>query len=326
MLIDEYTIVKTIAIGETGEVALGFRKGSQTKYAFKKKELSKYSMNKEAKRYLNNEIYIMKDINHPNIIRLIDIKINSKSVFIITEYCNGGNLEDYLEKYLKVNKKALPEEIVQNIMRQLIDVFRYLYNKKIMHRSINLRHILINYENEIDKENNNIMKGKIKIIHFSFARYLKKEEFGKSSLGNFINMHPSIIKKMKKREYYENTKYDIKEDIWSLGIICYELLVGKFPFDSQNNKAEYFVPITLSKEAILFINCMLQYYHKDRLSVDELYNHEFLKKNVKDFNKLDLDIIKKYAHNSKIKINTIDDYVIKDILAKQIGNVKNQEI
>ena len=62
---------------------------------------------------------------------------------------------------------------------------------------------------------------------------------------------------MKKREYYENTKYDIKEDIWSLGIICYELLVGKFPFDSQNNKAEYFVPITLSKEAILFINCML---------------------------------------------------------------------
>ena len=176
------------------------------------------------------------------------------------------------------------------------------------------------------RDNKNITKGKIKIIHFLYARYLKKEEFGKSIPGNFINMPPSILKKLKKKEYYENSKYDIKEDLWSLGVICYELLVGKFPFDSQNNKSEYFVPITLSKEAILFINCMLQYYHEDRLNIDELYNHEFLKKNVKDFNKLDLDIIKKYAHNSQIKINTINDDFIKEILGKPINNAKNKEI
>ena len=94
----------------------------------RKKKLSLYSRNKKAKNYLNNEIFIMKDINHPNINKLIDIKINSENVFIITEYCNGGNLEDFLERYIEINKKALPEEIVQYIMRQVIEAFRYLYN------------------------------------------------------------------------------------------------------------------------------------------------------------------------------------------------------
>ena len=75
-------------------------------------------------------------------------------------------MEDFLERYLEINKKALPEEIVQYIMRQVIEAFRYLYNKRIMHRLINLRHILINYENDFDREIKNIMKGKIKIINF----------------------------------------------------------------------------------------------------------------------------------------------------------------
>ena len=51
-------------------------------------------------------------------------------------------------------------------MRQVIEAFRYLYNKRIMNRLINLRHILINYENDFDREIKNIMKGKIKIINF----------------------------------------------------------------------------------------------------------------------------------------------------------------
>ena len=88
---------------------------------------------------------------------------------------------------------------------------------------------------------------------------------------------------------------------------------------------KYFIPINLSKEAISFINCILQYEPKVRLIVDELYNHDFLRKNVIDFNKLDIDIIKQYAHNSQIKIKTTNDIRIQEILDKSIGNLKIQE-
>ena len=313
MIVDEYTLVKLIHKGSFGEVYLGSKKGNQAKYAIKKAELSKFI--KIGKKYLNNELFLMKDINHPNIIKIIDIKIKQHFVYIITEYYNGGSLDQFLFKYIEINNKALQEEIVQNIMRQIIEAFRYLYNKKIIHRHINLRHILINYENDEDREKNNILNGKIKIIDFLFARYLQKGDLAKSVLGDILTMSPTILNKFNKNINYKETGYNEKEDIWSLGIICYQLLVGYNPFEPNNfndfvnkmNNGEYYIPISLSKESISFINCMLKFDSQKRLSVDELYNHEFLRKNVKDFIKLDSDKIKKYEHNSKIKINTKND-------------------
>ena len=61
-------------------------------------------------------------------------------------------------------------------MKRVTEAMRYLHNKKIMHRHIILGNILINYEDENDKENNNITKGEIKIIDFGFSRYIKKGE------------------------------------------------------------------------------------------------------------------------------------------------------
>ena len=70
---------------------------------------------------------------------------------------------------------------------------------------------------------------------------------------------------------------------------------------------------------------MLQFDFQKRISVDELYNHEFLRKNVKDFNKLNLDTIKQYEDDSKIKINTKNDGLIEDILAKSVSETKEQQ-
>ena len=328
MIDDEYNIIKFICKGTLGEVYLGSKKESQAKYAIKKRELSKFFENKGRKKYLNNEIFLMKDINHPNIIKLIDIKKTKNFVYIITEYCNGGNLEQFLENYLEVNNKALPEEIAQNLIRQIIEAYRYLYNKKILHRCINLKHILINYENDEDREKNNILNGRIKIINFLRARYLKKGDLAKSIVGDSLTLSPILLNKYIDNINYKDTKYDEKEDIWSLGFICYQLLVGYNPFDSVSmgefvnkiNNGEYYIPISLSKESISFINCMLKYEPQKRSSIDELYNHEFLRKNVKDFNKLDLDIIKKYEQNSKIKISTKNDELIQEILSNQFVN------
>ena len=100
-------------------------------------------------------------------------------------------------------------------------------------------------------------------------------------------MDPGILEvynKLKKMEYYNKYGYDEKADIWSLGSICYEMIIGKSPFDSKSlkqlinkvKKGKYYLPTYLSKEVISFINGMLKYDLKKRLSADLLYKHEFL--------------------------------------------------
>ena len=307
MLVDDYTLSKLIGKGSFSEVYLASKKGENRTYAVKVID-SKFKRNAKAMKYLNNEINILKDLNHSNLLRCFEIKETSEKVFIITEYYNGGTLENFLEKYKSKYNNSPSEEIVQYIMRQIIEGIKYLHNKHIIYRAVNLTNIMINYEDENDRINNNIMKGKIKIIDFGFSRYLKKGELANSVLGNPINMDPIILFKLNKIPEYKDSKYDEKVDIWSLGTIFYQLLIGKTPFYSNNmselvekiKKGDYYIPTVLSKEAISFLNCMMRYDSKERLSIDILYNHEFLRKNAKEFTKLE---IKDNKLGPKIKLN-----------------------
>ena len=167
MLVDDIILIKSIGKGTFGEVYLTSKQGVLKKYATKVIELSKY-IHPNSIRYLNNEIYILKDINHHNIIKFIEKHQDSINVYIVTELCNGGTLFENLMKYKKENKTAFTEEIVQYIMKQIVEAIKYLHNKKIIHRNIDLNNIMINYEDENDKINNNIMKGKIKSLISDF--------------------------------------------------------------------------------------------------------------------------------------------------------------
>ena len=308
MLVDDYTLIKQIGKGAFGEVYLASKKEENVSYAVKVIDLSEYKYSRKALRYLNNEIYLLKQVNHPNILKFIDKKKTSEKVFIITEYYNGGNLENFFQAYKLKYNNFPSEKIVQYIMRQIIEGIKYLHNKHIIYRSVNLENIMINYEDENDRINNNIMKWKIKIIDFGFSSYLKKGELANSALGNPINMDPIILFKLNKIPEHKDSKYDEKVDIWSLGTIFYQLLIGKTPFYSNNmselvekiKKGDYYIPTVLSKEAISFLNCMMRYDSKERLSIDILYNHEFLRKNAKEFTKLE---IKDNKLGPKIKLN-----------------------
>ena len=86
---------------------------------------------------IDKEMSILMDVNHPNIIELKEIKKKENKIYLVMEYCNGGNLEKFLEKYQEDNKKPHSEEIVQYIMRQIVEGMKYLSNKNIMHRHIN---------------------------------------------------------------------------------------------------------------------------------------------------------------------------------------------
>ena len=177
------------------------------------------------------------------------------------------------------NGTAFPEELVQHFMRQIIDAFKYIHGKKIIHRDVKLDNILLHFDNEEDKKNFNLMKAQVKIIDFGFSCIYN--DIKKSILGSPINMDPLILKKLTDSTgATRELGYDMSADIWSIGTICYEMLIGKSAFDSNDikelsdkiEKGAYKVPTNISAELVSFLNGMLQYEGKNRLNA-ELNNY-----------------------------------------------------
>ena len=99
MILDEYTLEKCLGKGAFGEVYLTTKKGTSQLFATKKlpKELFE---NQTTKKYILNEIYILKTLNHPNIAKFLDLKRTNNHYYIIMEYCNGGELQKALESHI----------------------------------------------------------------------------------------------------------------------------------------------------------------------------------------------------------------------------------
>ena len=305
-----YTIEKLLGEGSFGKVHLTKKEGDSKKYATKELDREEIDSS-EAKKYLINEIRILQSLNHPNIVKFVDIKKTKKHYYIMMEFCNGGELSKNLEKYMMKNGTAFPEELVQHFMRQIIDAFKYIHGKKIIHRDVKLDNILLNFDNEEDKKNFNLMKAQVKIIDFGFSCIYN--EIKKSILGSPINMDPLILKKLTDSTgATRELGYDMSADIWSIGTICYEMLIGKSAFDSNDikelsdkiEKGAYKVPTNISAELVSFLNGMLQYEGKNRLNADQLSRHAFLTKDVKQFKKINLNEISNKIEDNQIEVDT----------------------
>ena len=309
MIVDNLTLEKCLGKGAFGEVYLTSRKGDdKEKYATKKIDREEVEKG-EGIKYLKNEIIILQYLRHPNIVRFEEVKKTKKHYYIVMEYCNGGELSKALEKYIEKYGKPFSEEIVQHLMRQIIDAFKFMHERKIIHRDVKLDNILLNYETEEDKKNLNLMKAQVKIIDFGFSCKIDKSGLQFTALGSPINMDPIILKKLNASSKKERQLgYNQKADIWSLGTICYEMLIGKSAFDADDmedlvNKIEngsYNVPTNLSHEVVSFLNGMLQYEGNNRLTADQLSRHAFLTKNVKDFTPLSLNKTNKVMNTKKL--------------------------
>ena len=308
MIVDNLTLEKCLGKGAFGEVYLTSRKGDDKKYATKKIDREEVEKG-EGIKYLKNEIIILQYLRHPNIVRFEEVKKTKKHYYIVMEYCNGGELSKALEKYIEKYGKPFSEEIVQHLMRQIIDAFKFMHERKIIHRDVKLDNILLNYETEEDKKNLNLMKAQVKIIDFGFSCKIDKSGLQFTALGSPINMDPIILKKLNASSKKERQLgYNQKADIWSLGTICYEMLIGKSAFDADDmedlvNKIEngsYNVPTNLSQEVVSFLNGMLQYEGNNRLTADQLSRHSFLTKNVKDFTPLSLNKTNKVMNTKKL--------------------------
>ena len=296
MIVDNLTLEKCLGKGAFGEVYLTSRKGDDKKYATKKIDREEVEKG-EGIKYLKNEIIILQYLRHPNIVRFEEVKKTKKHYYIVMEFCNGGELSKALEKYIEKYGKPFSEEIVQHLMRQIIDAFKFMHERKIIHRDVKLDNILLNYETEEDKKNLNLMKAQVKIIDFGFSCKIDKSGLQFTALGSPINMDPIILKKLNSSSKKERQLgYNQKADIWSLGTICYEMLIGKSAFDADDMED----PTNLSHEVVSFLNGMLQYEGNNRLTADQLSRHSFLTKNVKDFTPLSLNKTNKVMNTKKL--------------------------
>ena len=289
------------------------------------KSIPKNTSDESGEKNFRRELQNLHNLKHSNIIRILEYLNNKSTHYIILEYCNGGNLREYLTKYIKKNKAPLNEFFIQKILKQIAPALEFMHSKNIIHRDIKLENILLNFNNypNIPKDGKAPQALKFsekslnkdfsaKITGLNFSKDLIQDNMGSTILGSPLYMSPDIVEKYDKKS---DKKYNTSADLWSLGVITYELLTGTTPFIGTEvnqlfhniEKGIYKLPNALkpSIEIISLINGLLQYYPEKRLTWEQIKQHPFFTKNVEDFNYINLEV---YSENEKkeIEINSKD--------------------
>ena len=314
--INDFLLIKSLGKGSFGEVYLSINEKNHKQYAIKQIPSSVLD-NEGFKKYLDNEINIMKQLNHENIIRFHGYNKSTNNVYLIMDYINGGSLSGYLEKYKLEHGTPFPQKMIQFFLKQIVNALVYIHSKDIIHRDIKLDNILLDFGPNVNEANRDIYKAKIKIIDFGLSTQVK---LAVSAVGSPLFMDPIILQKYGKDGYLKKTQvYDKKCDIWSLGAITYEMLTGENLFKANNldelqdkvKKGNYYLEVKeLSDEILSFLNCMLQYDPQHRLSAAELSKHQFLTNDPDKFQNADISNIEYKINNGILTVNIINNKTI----------------
>uniref|UniRef100_A0A8P0TH87 non-specific serine/threonine protein kinase n=1 Tax=Canis lupus familiaris TaxID=9615 RepID=A0A8P0TH87_CANLF len=229
-----------------------------------KKNLSKSQI------LLGKEIKILKELQHENIVALYDVQELPNSVFLVMEYCNGGDLADYLQA-----KGTLSEDTIRVFLHQIAAAMRILHSKGIIHRDLKPQNILLSYAN---RRKSNVSGIRIKIADFGFARYLHSNMMAATLCGSPMYMAPEVIM---------SQHYDAKADLWSIGTVVYQCLVGKPPFQAnspqdlrmfyeKNRSLMPSIPRETSPYLANLLLGLLQRNQKDRMDFEAFFSHPFL--------------------------------------------------
>ncbi|XP_056467003.1 serine/threonine-protein kinase ULK2 [Gadus chalcogrammus] len=229
-----------------------------------KKNLSKSQI------LLGKEIKILKELQHENIVGLYDVQETPNSVFLVMEYCNGGDLADYLQA-----KGTLREDTLRTFLQQIAAAMRILNSKGIIHRDLKPQNILLSY---LGRRKSSINGIRIKIADFGFARYLQSNMMAATLCGSPMYMAPEVIM---------SQNYDAKADLWSIGTVIYQCLVGKPPFQAnspqdlrmfyeKNKNLQPIIPRETSPHLSDLLLGLLQRNQMDRMDFDMFFGHPFL--------------------------------------------------
>ena len=211
--------------------------------------------------FMNNQVYLMKILNHKNILQLYEIIETKTHTFLIYEYFQGMKLSEYI-----IKKKKLSEDESLKIYKELLGALLYLKEMYICNLNLNSQNILI------DAKNN------IKICDFKFGHFYSPNDKSKSSLiGDHFSACPELHSK---RAYNPELA-----DMWSSGILLYQMVTGTLPFKSQKDlelirliiRGDYLMPNSLSTNMKNLIKGLLETKEEKRLKLNDVFNQQIIK-------------------------------------------------
>ena len=256
MPLDDYHVLECVGEGSFGKVFKGRRKYCGQIVAIKfiptvgrtDRELSA----------LRQEIEILRTLQHENIVLMLDYFETDNEICVVTEFAQG-ELFDILE-----DDRSLPEEVVRSIARQLVQALHYLHRHRVLHRDMKPQNVLLG------------AGSRVMLCDFGFARAMSQHTTVLTSIkGTPLYMSPELVQEL---------PYDHRADLWSLGIILFELFVGQPPFYTNNiyslislivqQDVQY--PPTMSSSFRSFLSGLLTKRPEHRLAWPQLLFHPFI--------------------------------------------------
>ncbi|KAJ2260866.1 Protein kinase [Coemansia sp. RSA 376] len=261
-----YSKVKKIGQGASGNVYMAKSIRTGDLVAIKQMDLAK----QPRKELLVNEILVMKESSHPNIVNYIEsFLLNSSDLWVVMEYMEGGALTDVID-----NNK-LSEAQIATVCREVCRGLSHLHMQDIIHRDIKSDNVLLGED------------GQVKITDFGFCAKLSEQRSKRATMvGTPYWMAPEVVKQK---------PYGSKVDVWSLGIMVIEMIESEPPYlDEEPLKALYLIatngtpalkhPETLSRELKGFLAECLCVDVQSRATMEELLSQEFLVKKAQTIN------------------------------------------
>lgn len=215
------------------------------------------------KKYLKSEIEIMMKLKHDNIVNLLDVIWKNGELHLILERCGGGDFKKFL------GDQAMKEGYAHFYLKQLANGLKYLYNNNVSHRDLKPQNILLSDDYKT-----------LKISDFGFAKIIGSENLAETICGSPMYMAPEIM---------NNETYTDKSDLWSVGIIMFEILFARYPIKGVTNIFELMKELKKYKKVDIPNNPKLTNECKDlidrlltknpskRISWKDFFNHPWFK-------------------------------------------------
>ena len=208
-VIGQWEVEKQIGRGSFAVVWRARHVTTRAKVAVKEIQLEK--LNRKLRESLESEISVLRRSRHDNIIKLHDIIKEERRIFLVLEYCAGGDVSEFIRRVGRVE-----EPVARRFMAQIASGLRAMRAQNLIHRDLKPQNLLLTAPRS---------DARLKIADFGFARYVHPTGMAETLCGSPLYMAPEILS-------YQ--KYDAKADLWSVGTILYELLVGRPPFTGAN--------------------------------------------------------------------------------------------
>ena len=259
--LNDFIVIKELGSGSYGHVFLAQHKITQVKYAIKAID-KRSAVNIQEMPYFIREIDIMYRVHHPNVVKLFGHFEDNNYCYFIMEYMPGGNIYSIVQRTHMVTLKE-----IASIMKEVISAVYFLHHMKpkIVHRDIKPENVLL------DKGNH------AKLTDFGWSNYMEGNMKRTTICGTPVYLAPEIV---------NNTGHDEHVDIWCIGVLLFELIVGRPPFSGDNEQmVRYNIvrmrinwPKNIDKDAADLISKILKYIPEERYSLEQMLLHPFFTK------------------------------------------------